>query len=90
MEQAEDIRHDLDNRELYGYRKETIERVFGTAKEHHGMRYTREVGIARMRMKVGLTFACMNMKKLAMMLDKKGLLECVYSILGVKNRVLLA
>ncbi len=27
-----------------------------------------------MRMKVGLTFACMNMKKLAMMLDRKGLL----------------
>jgi hypothetical protein len=43
---------------------ETIERIFGTAKEYHGMRYTRYKGKALMEMKVGHTFACMNLKKL--------------------------
>lgn len=52
-------------KELYSLRKETIERIFGTAKENHGLRYTQMYGKARMDMKVGLTFACMNLKKLA-------------------------
>lgn len=68
---CEDIRHTSWGKELYQKRKETIERVFGTAKERHGLRYTQEVGKARMRMKVGLTFACMNMKKLAKILTKR-------------------
>lgn len=37
----------------------TIERDFGTAKEHHAMRYTQQIGKEKMAMKVGLTFACM-------------------------------
>ena len=41
---------------------ETVERLFGTAKENHGFRYTQMIGKARMEMKVGLTFACMNLK----------------------------
>ena len=32
------------------------------------MRYTQQVGNEKMRMKVGMTFACMNMKKLARIL----------------------
>ena len=35
------------------------------------MRYTQQVGKEKMIMKVGLTFACMNMKKLARILWKK-------------------
>ena len=50
-------------------RKETIERLFGSAKEQHGFRYTQYIGNARMKMKAGLTFACMNLKKLAKILD---------------------
>lgn len=50
--QCEQIRHTRGMKELYGLRKETIERDFGTAKENHGMRYTTCVGKARMRMKV--------------------------------------
>ena len=42
-------------------------RIFGTAKENHGFRYTQMYGKARMKMKVALTFACMNLKKLAKM-----------------------
>lgn len=65
IEICEDIRLSNGMKELYDKRKETIERDFGTAKEHHGMRYTQQVGKEKMAMKVGLTFACMNMKKLA-------------------------
>jgi hypothetical protein len=72
MEMAEDIRHTLGNKEIYSLRKETIERIFGTAKEQHGFRYTQYVGKARMEMKAGLTFACMNLKKLAKMIGKSG------------------
>lgn len=62
---SEDIRHTIGNKEIYDLRKETIERIFGTAKEYHGFRYTQYIGKARMDMKTGLTFACMNLKKLA-------------------------
>ena len=71
MEMAEDIRHTLGNKEIYELRKETIERIFGTAKEQHGFRYTQYIGKARMEMKAGLTFACMNLKKLARILGNK-------------------
>ena len=47
MEKAEDIRHTLGNKEIYQKRKETIERIFGTAKEHHGFRYTQYIFIQR-------------------------------------------
>ena len=65
METCEDIRYTIGMKELYSHRKETIERIFGTAKENHGFRYTQMYGKARMTMKVALTFACMNLKKLA-------------------------
>ena len=68
---AEDIRLTHKGKDLYAKRKETIERIFGTAKEHHAMRYTQQVGKEKMAMKVGLTFACMNMKKLANILSKR-------------------
>ena len=72
MEVCEDIRYTIGMKELYAKRKETIERLFGTAKENHGFRYTQMYGKARMEMKTGLTFACMNLKKLAKILRRKG------------------
>lgn len=97
MEQCEDIRHTLGMKELYSHRKETIERIFGTAKENHGFRYTHMIGKARMEMKVGLTFACMNLKKLAKMLERKGLIyspnqfleHLILRILKYENKVAL-
>ena len=74
MEKCEDIRHTLGMKELYKLRKETIERLFGTAKENHNFRYTQMYGKARMEMKVGLTYACLNLKKLARMLQRKGII----------------
>ena len=74
LEQCEDIRHTIGMKELYAKRKETTERLFGTAKENHGFRYTQMLGKARMEMKVGLTYACMNLKKLAGMKYRLGLM----------------
>lgn len=71
LEKCEDIRHTLGNKEIYEQRKETIERIFGTAKEYHGFRYTQYTGKARMDMKAGLTFACLNLKKLARILAER-------------------
>lgn len=84
MEMSEDIRHTRGMKELYGHRKETIERIFGTAKENHGFRYTQLIGKARMEMKVGLTFACMNLKKLAKMQQRLGQQKASFSLLTLK------
>lgn len=51
-------------KELYQKRKETIERLFGTAKEYHNLRYTREIGKSKKEDKVELTLVCLNLKKL--------------------------
>ena len=75
METCEDIRHTLGMKDLYKKRKETIERLLGTAKENHGFRYTQMYGKARMEMKVGMTFACLNLKKLARILNKRGIIN---------------
>lgn len=81
MEKCEDIRHTTGMKQLYELRKETIERLFGTAKENHGFRYTQMYGKARMEMKVGLTYLCMNLKKLAKIKQKLGVLEDRFSVL---------
>lgn len=65
IEIAEDIRHTPEGKELYSQRGQTIERVFADAKEKHFMRYTQLRGLAKLKMQVMLTFACMNLKKLA-------------------------
>ena len=78
---CEEIRHRTGSKELYAQRKETIERVFGSAKEHHQMRYTQQIGKQKMTMKVSLTFACLNMKKPAYMLSNRAKLKTfVYGI----------
>ena len=71
IDKCEDIRHTLGMKEIYELRKETIERQFGVAKENHCMRYTQQRGKAKMTMKIGLTFACLNMKKLARILTRR-------------------
>lgn len=83
MEQCEEIRCTLGMKDLYDQRKETIERIFGTAKEHHGMRYTQMLGKTKMEMKVGLTYACMNLKKLAKMVRK----ECIKELFAAIWRI---
>ena len=65
MDIAEEFRLTLGMRDVYRRRKETIERVFADAKEKHAMRYTYYRGKAMLKFEIGLTFACMNLKKLA-------------------------
>ncbi len=71
MEACEDIRHAPGMKDIYDKRKQTVERLFGTAKENHGMRYTQMYGKAKMEMKIGLTYAVMNLKKLANLLHRR-------------------
>jgi len=73
-EQAEEYRYVPKYKEIYAMRKETIERVFADAKEKHGMRYATMRGLKKVRMQVTLTFACMNLKKLALWKKKTGML----------------
>jgi len=62
---VEELRHDLDNREIYKQRSKTIERVFADLKERHNHRYTRYKGKEKVQSDMNLVFACMNLKKLA-------------------------
>jgi hypothetical protein len=80
MECAEDVRHSPIGKEIYSLRSQTIERVFADAKEKHAMRYTHYRGKARLKMQVLLTFACMNLKKLAKWKKKNDLLEPIFAL----------
>lgn len=82
MERIEDIRHTLGMKEIYGLRKKTIERVFADAKEKHGMRYTQYRGLEKVKMELNLRFACMNLKKLAIWLERTGQLPPHKGITG--------
>ncbi|MFW7951191.1 transposase, partial [Vagococcus fluvialis] len=74
----------------YNNRKQTIERLFGTAKEFHGLRYTNLIGKEKMHMKIGLTFACLNIKKLAKMLKLRDLKGSIFlSILGISSKIMI-
>ena len=59
-----------DGKEIYRQRKETIERVFGDAKEKHAMRWTTLRGLSNIQQQATMTFACMNLKKMANRLAK--------------------
>ena len=90
MERCEDIRHSLGMKAIYNNRKQTIERLFGTAKEFHGLRYTNLIGKEKMHMKIGLTFACLNIKKLAKMLKLRDLKGSIFlSILGILSKIMI-
>ena len=52
-------------RRIYSWRKQTIERSFAEAKENHGLRYARMLGIKNMREQCFLTAAAQNIKRLA-------------------------
>jgi len=72
LEEADHLRHTEENRRIYEQRKETIERVFADLKEKHGMRWTTLRGLRKVTMQAMLTFAAMNLKKLATWLWRSG------------------
>lgn len=88
LEFCEEIRHQRGMKELYKKRKETIERLFGTAKEYHNLRYTREKGKSKMEDKVGLTLACLNIKKLVKWIANIPFYFALNQIFGWKYRMI--
>lgn len=56
---------------IYPQRKLTIERVFAEGKEHHGLRYTRFKSLKKNFNIRALLYACLNIKKLALLLYNK-------------------
>ena len=90
LEECEDYRHTIGNKERYSRRKETIERVFADAKELHGMRYTLYRGLERVKNELYLLFGCMNLKKLANKCwdrDRKPVLFYDYINLIIKSNI---
>jgi hypothetical protein len=63
--EADHLRHHPDVIPIYAKRKETIERVFADAKEKHGMRWITLRGLKKLSMQAMLTFAAINLKKMA-------------------------
>ena len=51
---------------IYVKRKETVERSFADAKQHHGHRYAKFRGLEKVQMQCLLASACQNMKKMAL------------------------
>lgn len=72
---AEDLRYTNINKAIYKRRKETIERIFADAKEKHGLRWTKYRSLEKVAVHTMLTFATMNLKKLAMWLKRR---SCLY------------
>ena len=65
VEEVDHLRHKQEVKEIYAKRKETIERVFADAKEKHGMRWTTLRGLKKLSMQAMLTFAALNLKRMA-------------------------
>lgn len=65
-----DYRLSPQGKEIYKKRKETIERVFAEGKERHGLRVTRFIGKKKNRDFRSLLYACLNIKKLALLLNQ--------------------
>ena len=85
----QDYRHTPYYRDIYKMRSQTIERVFADAKEKHALRYTQLRGLQKVKMQVALTFACMNLKKLATWKRRKGLLHPLLQVFLHKTSTLL-
>ena len=65
LEQADAFTKTSSGKRIYAWRKETIERSFAEAKELHGLRYARMLGIRNMYEQSFLTAAVQNMKRIA-------------------------
>ena len=64
-EEAEEIRHTLESKEIYNERKETIKRVLADCKEQYNLRYTCLLSLKKNQHQATLIFACYNLKKVA-------------------------
>ena len=69
-----------NGKRIYEWRKQTIERSFAEAKENHGLRYARMLGIQNMREQCFLTAVVQNIKRLA-----KALFFCLFRVVNMQN-----
>lgn len=71
MDKAKRYRLSPEGKVTYKIRKETIERVFALGKEKYGLRYTRYKGLEKNKNYRALLYACMNIKKLALLMKRR-------------------
>jgi len=74
LEQADAFTKTHNGKRIYAWRKQTIERSFAEAKELHGLRYARMLGIRNMYEQSFLTSAVQNMKRIV-----KAIFSCFIS-----------
>ena len=65
LEQADAFTKSYKGKRIYAWRKQTIERSFAEAKELHGLRFARMLGIRNMYEQSFLPAAVQNMKRIA-------------------------
>jgi transposase len=68
-------RYTEHGKEIYRRRKETVERSFADSKQLHGHRYARLRGIAKVFEQCLMCAAVQNMKKIALVVDRRDLLR---------------
>lgn len=68
-------RYTEQGKKIYKRRKETVERSFADSKQLHGHRYARLRGIGKVFEQCLLCAAVQNMKKIALVVDRKDLLR---------------
>uniref|UniRef100_UPI00307641C1 transposase n=1 Tax=unclassified Serratia (in: enterobacteria) TaxID=2647522 RepID=UPI00307641C1 len=73
-EEANRLRLTKWGKKIYARRKETVERSFADAKQHHGHRYARFRGLSKVQIQCLLAATAQNMKKMALL----ALLYCFY------------
>lgn len=66
-EKANELRLTKWGKKVYARRKETVERSFADAKQHHGHRYARFRGLMKVQMQCLLAATAQNMKKMALL-----------------------
>lgn len=67
-------------KDIYSRRKETVERSFADSKELHGHRYARRRGLKKVFEQCLLCAAVQNMKKIALVMTRKGFLRLLRSL----------
>lgn len=76
-EEANRLRLTNWGKKVYARRKETVERSFADAKQHHGHRYARFRGLSKVQMQCLLAATAQNMKKMALLVLLYSLYACL-------------
>lgn len=92
LDRADTFTKTPDGKRIYAWRKETIERSFAEAKELHGLRCARMLGIRNMYEQSCLTAAVQNMKRIAKAFSPSSILSffCFFRLSAVSKGPALA